>query len=73
MKAMNGVRLMAIRGLGDPFACHMGHIGLGPHPKSKHALSECYTNLYIRQIISNGSSSLRLAISMLFSFTFSMV
>jgi len=25
-------------GLGDPFACHMGHIGLGPHPKSKQAL-----------------------------------
>jgi len=27
-----------INGLGGPFACHMGHIGLGPHPKSKHAL-----------------------------------
>ena len=34
-------------------------------------LSECYTNLYIRKIILNGPSSLRLAISMLFLFTFS--
>jgi len=31
---------LLINGLGGPFACHMGHIqfGLGPHPKSKHAL-----------------------------------
>ena len=29
---------LLIDGLGGPFACHMGHIGLGPHPKSKHAL-----------------------------------
>jgi hypothetical protein len=27
-----------INGLGGPLACHMGHIGFGPHPKSKHAL-----------------------------------
>ena len=28
----------SINGLGDPFACHMGQIGLGPGPKSKQAL-----------------------------------
>jgi hypothetical protein len=42
MKAMNGVRLLTylwpLGGLGDPFACHMEHIGLDPHPKSKQAL-----------------------------------
>jgi hypothetical protein len=30
---------LLINGLEGPFACHMGHIGLGPHPKSKQALS----------------------------------
>jgi hypothetical protein len=30
-----------INGLGGLFACHMGHIGLGPHPKSKQALKHC--------------------------------
>ena len=30
---------LLINGLGGPFVCHMGHIGLGPHPKSKQALT----------------------------------
>ena len=35
---------LLIDGLGGPFACHMGHIGLGLHPKSKQALMHMNEN-----------------------------